>query len=284
MTSWPQEDAAAAASVNSHELLVPWLGDESNLVDRFDARLLLESLPAPGRDRRAAHGAGSAAAIAEAEALDPVALEALLQRERWRSLPATHDEDDVDSESSDGADNALRRCTCCLSLPCLDCGLQLIASLCLCGVVVHQLATPRSANSVRSWQWSNNAMLSAVQMGKRMCQARTAGKPRYPLHMATLAKASALRRLIGRKTCRRLVSPTEPRQQQQQRIAAKKRARMQAWRLLVTRQERAHRRACPQFSRSHSYRGSKFRRTCGTACLRRSACTRCGHVPAQSRV
>ena len=85
-----------AASINSNELLVPWMGDASTLVDRFDARLLLDALPAPST------AAAAAGPIAEADQMDPAALEALLERERWRSLPEA-DGGSGDSESSDGA-------------------------------------------------------------------------------------------------------------------------------------------------------------------------------------
>ena len=97
-----QEDGAAAASINSDELLVPWTVDGSTiLVDRFDARLLLDSLPAPGTAAALA-AVAAAGVIAEADNLDPAALEALLERERWRSLPAA-DGGSGDSESSGGA-------------------------------------------------------------------------------------------------------------------------------------------------------------------------------------
>jgi hypothetical protein len=76
------------------------MGDESTRVDRFDARLLLDSLPALAADCSTAGGG----AVAEAEDMDSAALEALLHHERWRSLPDDHESgDDSDSNSSVGA-------------------------------------------------------------------------------------------------------------------------------------------------------------------------------------
>lgn len=103
---YPQEDSEAAASINSDVLLVPWPGDGSTtLVDRFDARLLLDSLPAPG-----AGAAAAAQAVAEAEQMDSVSAEAMLERERWRSLPAADHHGSGDSESS--SDGACARLAC----------------------------------------------------------------------------------------------------------------------------------------------------------------------------
>ena len=107
---WAQEDEATAAVINAGELLVPWMGDESALVDRFDARLLLDSIPAPCAGRSGVGGVvggvGHAAGIVvhEAQVSDTEALAALLQHERWRSLPDKQDGGEFsDSDSADGA-------------------------------------------------------------------------------------------------------------------------------------------------------------------------------------
>ena len=74
--------------------MLPWMGDAANLMDRFDARLLLEELLPPGQPPRtgAARAAWEAAAtIIEAEPLQ----EAAIDRERYRDLGA------ADSDSSD---------------------------------------------------------------------------------------------------------------------------------------------------------------------------------------
>jgi len=107
---YPQEDSEAAASINSDVLLVPWPGDGSTtLVDRFDARLLLDSLPARGTGAAAASGA-----VTEAENLDSTALEALLERERWRSLPAADHGSEGSVTASDGACACLLYPLCCI--------------------------------------------------------------------------------------------------------------------------------------------------------------------------
>lgn len=72
------------------------MGDESNTMDRFDARLLLEELPAAGQLPRSAASRAAwdaAATITEGEPVDEEALD----RARYRGLTGS-DSDESDSE------------------------------------------------------------------------------------------------------------------------------------------------------------------------------------------
>jgi hypothetical protein len=71
------QDAAAYIEAGSH--LMPWIGDEDNLVDRYDARLLLSD---PGE----LAGRPSRARAAQEEGGGEDEDEALLDEERYRDL------------------------------------------------------------------------------------------------------------------------------------------------------------------------------------------------------
>lgn len=88
----PQVNADVSAAENDEQHLLPWMGDASNVLDRFDVRLLLEEMPQPGQPPRAAARAAweAAAAITEAEPVD----EETLDRERYRDLQESDDSDD----------------------------------------------------------------------------------------------------------------------------------------------------------------------------------------------
>jgi hypothetical protein len=70
------EDEEAAAYIEAGSHLMPWLGDESNMVDRYDARLLME----PDELTRRAH------ARAAPPAAEEDADEERLDEERYRDL------------------------------------------------------------------------------------------------------------------------------------------------------------------------------------------------------
>ena len=97
-----QVDPVAAASAEAGEHLLPWMGDVSNAMDRFDARLLLEEMPQPGQPPRSAAARATweaAAAITEGAPVDAEALD----RERYRGLA---DSSDSEGSSSEGASQA----------------------------------------------------------------------------------------------------------------------------------------------------------------------------------
>eukprot|EP00899_Mesostigma_viride_P026937 jgi/Mesvir1/7428/Mv19210-RA.1 len=83
VTLW--DDPDTAESVNSGSTLLPWHGDESLLVDRFDARSLLDDLKAVQRKK------GKKPPESCATTLDPE--DAIYDEERYRDLPHEVEED-----------------------------------------------------------------------------------------------------------------------------------------------------------------------------------------------
>lgn len=79
------DDDASAAFVNSHAALVPWTGDESLLIDRYDVRHLLDRIPPRPKKQRFVEDTGGVS-LSE------------LDRERFLDLPSDNDGDGDDNE------------------------------------------------------------------------------------------------------------------------------------------------------------------------------------------
>lgn len=79
------DDDANASFVNSRAALVPWIGDESLLIDRFDVRHLLDRIPPRPKKQRFVEDTGGVP-LSE------------LDRERFLDLPLDNDGDDDDNE------------------------------------------------------------------------------------------------------------------------------------------------------------------------------------------
>lgn len=72
------DDDANAAFVNSRVALVPWIGDESLLIDRYDVRHLLDRIPPRPKKQRFVEETGS---VSQSE----------LDHERFLDLPLGND-------------------------------------------------------------------------------------------------------------------------------------------------------------------------------------------------
>ncbi|WOL18430.1 hypothetical protein Cni_G27225 [Canna indica] len=87
-------DDTIAAFVNSHDALVPWSGDNTLLVDRYDARHLLDRIPPrpPRRVSTCLHEEPPVGGITASE----------IDHERYLDLPPAMDSVDAGSDNDDG--------------------------------------------------------------------------------------------------------------------------------------------------------------------------------------